>query len=118
MDPSARQGVEVGGQNLHQGLAFAGLHLGDPALVQNDAADDLDRVGPHVQHTAGGLPAGGEGLGQQILQSLAIFVPGLQLRGLGLQRLLVQSLIVLLQGQNPVHQRLYFFYFPLGAGSE
>src|SRR3712207_7650961 len=30
-------------------LALAGLHLGDPALVQRDPAQDLHVEGPHLQ---------------------------------------------------------------------
>ena len=44
----SRQGVEVGGQGGHQGLALAGLHLGDAALVEDDAADELHPVGLHA----------------------------------------------------------------------
>ena len=32
----------------HQGLAFAGLHLGDAALMEDDAADELHPVGLHA----------------------------------------------------------------------
>ena len=36
--------VEIGRQGRHQGLAFAGLHFGDPAKVQRSAAHHLDVV--------------------------------------------------------------------------
>ena len=72
VDALAGQGVEVGGQGGHQGLAFAGLHLGDAALVKDDAADELHPVGAHAQHPPGGLPAGGKGLGQDVVQGLAV----------------------------------------------
>ena len=38
----ALEGVEVGGERGDQRLALAGLHLGDAALVQDHAADQLD----------------------------------------------------------------------------
>ena len=38
----AGEPVEVGGQGRHEGLALAGLHLGDPAEVQRRAAHQLD----------------------------------------------------------------------------
>ncbi|CAN3976491.1 Core-binding (CB) domain-containing protein, partial [Dysosmobacter welbionis] len=41
VDAPAGQGVQIGGQSGYQGLALAGLHLGDPALVQHDAAHQL-----------------------------------------------------------------------------
>ena len=34
----------------HQGFALAGLHLGDAALVEDDAAHQLHPVGPEAQH--------------------------------------------------------------------
>jgi hypothetical protein len=36
------QGIEIRRQRRDQGLAFAGPHLGDLALVQRHAADHLD----------------------------------------------------------------------------
>ena len=36
------EGVEVGGERGDEGLALAGLHLGDPAEVQRHAAHELD----------------------------------------------------------------------------
>ena len=40
--PLPREPVEVGRQRGHEGLALAGLHLGDPAEVQRGAAHQLD----------------------------------------------------------------------------
>jgi hypothetical protein len=45
VDAPAFQGVEVDRGGGHQGLAFAGLHLGDLAVVQDHAAAHL-----HVEH--------------------------------------------------------------------
>ena len=45
----ADQRVEVEGQGGHQGLALAGLHLGDLALVEHDAPDQLDVEVTHPQ---------------------------------------------------------------------
>ena len=63
--------VEVGRQRGDERLAFAGDHLGDVAAVQDDAADDLHVVVPHVLGAAGGLAAGGERLGQEVVERLA-----------------------------------------------
>ena len=41
MDAAAGERVEIDRQRRHQRLALAGLHLGDPALVQDHAADQL-----------------------------------------------------------------------------
>ena len=85
MDPLARQGVEVGGQGGHQGLALAGLHLGDVGPVEGDAAHHLHREVLHPQNAPGGLAAGGKGLGQDVVQGLAFGQAVFQGGGLGLQ---------------------------------
>ena len=85
MDAFARQGVEVGGQNGHQGFTFTGAHFGNAALMQHDAADDLNPVGTHTQHAVRSLPDRGEGLGQQVVQGLALVQPLPELHGLMLQ---------------------------------
>ena len=41
MRPLAFERVEIQGQRGHKSFAFARLHLGDVALMQNDAADQL-----------------------------------------------------------------------------
>ena len=71
VDALALQRVEVGRQRGDERLAFAGDHLGDVAAVQDDAADDLHVVVPHVLGAAAGLAAGGERLGQQVVERLA-----------------------------------------------
>ena len=72
VDALALQGVEVGRQRGDEGLAFAGDHLGDVAAVQDDAAEDLHVEVPHVLGAAAGLAAGGERLGQQVVERLAL----------------------------------------------
>ena len=72
MYPFAGQGVEVGGQDRDEGLAFAGLHLGDASLVQHDAADELNVERAHAQHAPACLARDRKGLGQQIVQRLAV----------------------------------------------
>ena len=42
VDAAARERVEIDRQRCDQRLAFAGLHLGDPAFMQNHAANQLD----------------------------------------------------------------------------
>jgi hypothetical protein len=68
VDALALEGVEVGGQRGDERLALAGLHLGDRAVVQHHAADELHVVVPHVQHAAARLADDGEGLGQQVVE--------------------------------------------------
>ena len=59
MDAFARQGIEEHRKRRHEGLAFTGGHLGDLALMQDDAADQLHVVMDHVpgDHVAAGHPA-------------------------------------------------------------
>ena len=43
--------IQIRRQDGDEGLAFAGLHFGDAALVQHDAADELHAKRLHAQHT-------------------------------------------------------------------
>ena len=72
VDALALEGVEVAGQGGHEGLALAGLHLGDVALVQGRAAHQLDVEVALADRAAGALPDGREGLGQQVVEGLAV----------------------------------------------
>ena len=118
MDAPSVQGVQVAGQNGHQSLAFTGFHLGNPALMEHDAADKLHRIGPHAQHPVGSLPDGGKGLGQQIVQRLAVFQPLPKLGGLAPEGFFAERLVLVLQRQNFIHCGLDFFQLPLRAGAE
>ena len=65
VDAAAGERVEVRGQRRDQRLAFAGAHLGDAALVEDHAADELHVVVALADHPARGLADEGEGLEQQ-----------------------------------------------------
>ena len=65
VDALALERVQVGGQRGDERLAFAGLHLRDPAAVQDDAADQLHVEVPHVQRAAAGLADDGEASGSR-----------------------------------------------------
>ena len=73
--PTAGQGVEVDREGRDQGLAFAGLHLGDLALMKDQTPHELDIVMPLAQIPFGRLPHQGEGLRQQVIQILALGQP-------------------------------------------
>ena len=72
-------------------------------LVEDDAADELHPVGLHAQHAPGRLPAGGEGLGQDVVQTLAIGDALLEFGGLGLELLVGELGVLPVQGFNLVH---------------
>ena len=74
--------VEVGGEGRDEGLALTGLHLGDVAEVQGRAAHELHVEGAHAERALGGLAHRGEGLGQQVVEGLAVRVALAQLGGL------------------------------------
>ena len=64
----ACQRIQVAGQGRYQGLAFAGLHFGDLALVQHHAADQLHVKVPHLQYPPASLAHHREGFGQNLVQ--------------------------------------------------
>ena len=68
VDALAGERVEIDGQRGDQRLALAGAHLGDAAIVQHHAADELDVEGPHAEHAPRRLAHGGEGRHQQIVE--------------------------------------------------
>ena len=91
VDALAGQRVEIDRKRRHQRLAFAGLHLGDVALVQHHAADQLDVEMPLLEGALGRLAHGGEGGNQDVVQRLAVgkFFP--ELGGARFQRLVGQG---------------------------
>ena len=70
--PRCGEGVEVDGERGDQRLAFAGLHLGDLALVQDHAADHLHVEMALPERAPGRLAHGGEGGHQQVVEIGAV----------------------------------------------
>ena len=68
VDAAAGERVEDRRPRRDEGLALAGLHLGDPALVEHDAAHELDVVVAHPEGPLHRLAAGGEHLGQGLVE--------------------------------------------------
>ena len=71
MDALALDRVEIGGEGGDQRLAFARPHLGDAALVQHHAADQLHVEMALAEHALGRLAHGGEGRHQDVVEGLA-----------------------------------------------
>ncbi len=72
MNPAPRQGVEVGGQGGHEGLAFAGLHLGNLTVVQHHAANQLNIKVAHAKHPLASLADHRKSLRQKFVQQFAL----------------------------------------------
>ncbi len=68
VDAVAGERVEVAGEGGDEGLAFAGLHLGDLALVEDHAADHLDVEVAHADDAAAGFADYGEGFGEDVVE--------------------------------------------------
>ena len=71
VDALAGERVEVDRQGRDEGLAFAGPHLGDRALVQHHAADELDVEMPLAEGALGRLAHRGEGRHEDVVEALA-----------------------------------------------
>ena len=71
----AGESVEVSGQRSDKRLAFARLHLCDPALMQNYTADDLDVKVFHAEHAPARLSYRSESLGKKVVELFSRSVP-------------------------------------------
>ena len=87
VDAVARQGVEIAGKVRDEGLALAGLHLCDHALVQRGGAYDLDVEVAHAQDAARGLAHDGKGFRHQGVEALPLLDAFLKGRRAGRQLL-------------------------------
>ncbi len=76
------EGVQIDREGGDESLSLAGFHLGDAAFVQNHAADQLDIEMAHVELAPGHLPADGEGLGENVVESFTGGQSLLELLGL------------------------------------
>ena len=72
MHAAAGERVEIDRQRRDQRLAFAGLHLGDLAFVQDHAADQLHVEMALAERALGRLAHGGEGRHQDVVERLAV----------------------------------------------
>ena len=82
VDALAGQRVQVERLDGDEGLALAGLHLGDVALVEDDAAHLLDVEEADAHRALERLADGGEGLEDELVDRLAVLDPLLELDGL------------------------------------
>ena len=133
VDPVPGQSVQVAGQRGHQRLALAGLHLGDLALVQHHAADQLHVEVAHLHRAPARLAHHRKGLGKNLVQRLPLcgfnlvyagnpFQPGrdsgLEFGRLGPQLLVRERFDARFQLVDPGHHRPQFFDDALVRGAE
>ena len=97
VDALAGERVEIDRQRGDQRLALARLHLGDLALVQHHAADQLHIEMPLTQGALGRLAHGGKGRNQQIVEAGAISQLLAEVLGTGSQLGIRQALQLGLQ---------------------
>ena len=106
--------VEVDGERGDERLAFAGLHLGDVALVQHHAADQLHVEMALAEGALGRLADGGEGGHQQVVELGAVLEllaegggPRLQLLVGELRELGSSALMASTLGRKPLTLRSF-----------
>ena len=98
---------EVGRQGRHERLALPRGHLGDLALEQHVAADELDVEVAHLDGPAGHLSHDRERFRQDLFRTPAGRQSGLELGRLGLQRRVVELAHPILERPGPLdHTRV------------
>ena len=75
VDALARQCIEIDRQRRDKRLAFARAHLGDAAVMQAYAADELHVEMAHAEHAPRALAHDRECLGQDVIKRLALCEP-------------------------------------------
>jgi hypothetical protein len=100
------EGIEVGGHSGHEGLALAGLHLGDLALVDDDATEKLDVEGAQPDGAPRGLAHHRERLRQDVIERLAVGESVFKFIGLRSQLIVGELLDFGLQSIDLIHNWL------------
>ena len=118
VDAAAGERVEIDREGGDQGLAFAGLHLGDAALVQHHAADQLDVEMALAERALGGLAHGGERRHQDVVERRALGELLLEFVGARAQRLVGELLQLLLQRVDRLDARPIGADAPIVGGTE
>ncbi|OPZ82302.1 MAG: hypothetical protein BWY77_00236 [bacterium ADurb.Bin431] len=119
MGPLAGEGIEIEGHGGDQGLALAGGHLGDLALMEDGSAEDLHVVGDHVpgdllaphqpflaDQAAAGLLDHAVGFGEDVIQGFAGIEPVLELMGLGLEFVIAEFFVLGGEGVDLIDDRV------------
>ena len=114
----AGQRVQVRRQRGYQGLALAGLHFSDAALMHHQTADELHPVVPHAHGAAGRLAHRREGLGEDVVLRLALLQPLAELVRLAAQLLIAELHVVVFQRFNGVDRLVQLLQLRIVAAAQ
>src|SRR5215470_15256924 len=70
MHAFARESIEIDRKSCDESFTFTGLHLGDFALMEDNAADELNVEMAHVQHTPACFTGYSKSFRQDLIQDL------------------------------------------------
>ena len=90
MDTATRERIEIGGERRYERLAFTRAHLCNLALMQRDAADELNVEVTHLERSTRSLPNHCEGLRQECVEILLRGVTLLELERRFTQRFVAE----------------------------
>ena len=105
MNAAPGKGIEIDRRRGNQGLALAGLHLGDLAFMQHHAADQLDVEVALAERALAGFADGGKGWLQDIVERRSLGELLLEFVGARAQRLVGERFQLLFQGVDRIHAR-------------
>jgi hypothetical protein len=100
VDAVPRERVQVERLNGDEGLSFARPHLRDVALVEDDAAHQLDVEEADTHRALEPLANGREGLEDQLVDGLTVLDPLTELGGLARQLGVAERLELGLEGAD------------------
>ncbi|MNY30660.1 hypothetical protein D3C86_1647790 [compost metagenome] len=110
--------VQIDGQGGDERLAFAGLHFGDGAFVQDHATDQLDVEGTQAKHAAGRLAGNGKSRHQKVVQCLAVCEFLAEFHRLGGECLIRQSLHIGFKSVDGIHPGLVATHTAIVGGAK
>ncbi len=118
MHAQTGQRVEISGQRCHKRLTFTRFHLGDTALMKDDAAHELHFKRTLAQHTPVCLAYQRERVGQYIVKCFARREPSLQFRRHSAQFFVAQRFICVAQRLDLFNVRHDFADLPITVTAE
>ena len=110
--------IQVGGQGADQGLALAGTHFGNLAVVQDHAADQLGIEVAHAELALRGFANHGKGFRQEIIERLTLGMTLTEFIRLSAQGLVAQPLQGRLKRIDAAHRLGILFNQPVVAAAE